>query len=68
MDKFPYTATLGWRTWDQNWNNMLADIVDQFDLPGHRYVTSLTGDLMRFHFKSEQDLLLFKLKWSEYEL
>lgn len=65
---FPYTAILGWRTLDQNWSNMLADIVDQFGLPGQRYITSLTDDLMHFHFKLEQDLLLFKLKWSEYEL
>jgi len=66
--KFPYPATLGWLTEDQPWNEMLADIVDQFGLPGDRYLASPCVNSMVFKFRNEQDQLLFKLKWSEYEL
>ena len=47
---------------------MLADIIDQFGLPGGRYITHPTTEAMFFKFKTQEDLLLFKLKWSEYEL
>lgn len=67
-DDFPYLAMLGWMDEHQNWNNIVADIVDQFGLPGDRYMCHPGADAMQFRFRSEQDLLLFKLKWSEYEL
>ena len=50
------------------WNEICADVVEQFGLPGDRYVTNVGGFYMQFYFRTEQDLLLFKLKWSEYEL
>ena len=70
MDKsnFTYPITIGWLTPDQSWTVMLADIVDQFGLPGGRYTAHPTTEAMFFKFKTEEDLLLFKLKWSEYEL
>jgi hypothetical protein len=51
-----------------SWNEMCAQVVEQFGLPGDRYVTEVGLLEMAFIFKSPQDLLLFKLKWSEYEL
>ena len=45
----------------QRWNHMLADIVQQFGLPGDRYVTEITTEDMTFWFRDHRDALLFKL-------
>ena len=50
------------------WNEICAQVVEQFGLPGDRYVTEVGMFDMAFIFRDPQDLLLFKLKWSEYEL
>ena len=56
--------TLNWLYHDhemQRWNHMLADIVQQFGLPGDRYVTEITTEDMTFWFRDRRDALLFKL-------
>ena len=45
----------------QMWNVTVADIVQQFGLPGDRYVTDVTIDAMTFWFRDHRDALLFKL-------
>lgn len=56
-----------------SWNEICANVVEQFGLPGDRYITEVghfaeVGIFdMAFIFRDQQDLLLFKLKWSEYE-
>ena len=45
----------------QRWNHMLADIVQQFGLPGDRYVTEITTEDMTFWFRDHRDALLFRL-------
>lgn len=67
---YPYRGTIGWEpfTPTKSWNDICADVVEQFGLPGDRYVTSADFYSMDFYFRTEQDLLLFKLQWSEYEL
>lgn len=51
-----------------SWNEICAQVVEQFGLPGDRYITEVGLLEMSFIFKDPQDLVLFKLKWSEYEL
>ena len=51
-----------------SWNEICAQVVEQFGLPGDRYITEVGLLEMAFIFKDPQDLLIFKLKWSEYEL
>lgn len=68
-DDFPYASQIQWP--DNSpipWNEICAQLVEQFGLPGDRYMTSVGLFSMDFMFKNQQDLLLFKLKWSEYEL
>lgn len=50
-----------------SWNEICAQIVEDFGLPGDRYSTRVGLFAMDFDFRNPQDLLLFKLKWSEYE-
>ena len=68
---FPYCGTIGWGHESVSnplyWNRLCADVVEQFGLPGDKYVTRVDFLKMDFYFRNEQDLLLFKLKWSEYE-
>lgn len=71
MDKslYPYRAELSWqRVRYAPWNEILAQTVELFGLPGDRYISQTDANIMNFFFKTEQDQLLFKLKWSEYEL
>ena len=65
VSEFPYRIRLGYNY--KQWNELCAQTVEQFGLPGHRFTTSITARTMTFYFKSEQDFLFFKLKWSEYE-
>lgn len=67
ISEFPYRITIRYNY--KQWNELCAQTVEQFGLPGNRFtVSSKHGGIMTFLFKSEQDLLFFKLKWSEYEL
>lgn len=47
------------------WNEICADAVELFGLPGDRYMTQPNINDMTWYFRSEADALLFKLKFSE---
>jgi hypothetical protein len=65
----PWRSRIAWRSKGIiSWNEMCAQVVEQFGLPGDRYVTEVGLLEMAFIFQDPKDLLLFKLKWSEYEL
>lgn len=66
IGEFPFRVKLLHKsTW---WNELCAQTIEQFGLPGDRFTVSADSTAMTFLFKSEQDFLFFKLKWSEYEL
>jgi hypothetical protein len=54
-------------TWNDNynemsrWNEMMADVVQVFGLPGDRYITDVNINDMTFWFNDHRDALLFKL-------
>ncbi len=48
------------------WNDICADIVEHFGLPGDRYVTEVTEDYMDFNFHDDRDGLMCKILVSEY--
>ena len=70
VDKdFPWRSRITWRhDGPMPWNEICAHVIEDFVLPGDRYITEVGLLDMAFIFKSPQDLVLFKLKWSEYEL
>ncbi len=49
-----------------HWNEVCADIVEHFGLPGGKYTTEVTEDYMNFNFHSDKDGLMCKLLVSEH--
>ena len=53
-------------SWQENhniptWNETCIWAIEQFGLPGDRYVTHATEDYMDFYFVDERDAILFQL-------
>ena len=53
-------------SWQENhnipsWNQTCAWAVEQFGLPGDRYLTHATEEYMDFYFVDERDAILFEL-------
>jgi hypothetical protein len=47
------------------WDAVTVWGLEQFGLPGDRYITDLSADYMAWIFKDPKDALMFKLKFSE---
>jgi hypothetical protein len=47
------------------WNEICAQGMEMFGLPGHRYITDANVNDMTWWFRSEKDALLMTLKFSE---
>lgn len=68
---YPHGMTLHWTdSYNEmlRWNDLLADIVQVFGLPGDRYITDVSVDDMTFWFRDHRDALLFKLSHGHSEL
>jgi hypothetical protein len=48
-----------------HWDDVCIYAIEHFGLPGDKYITDISADSMTWLFKSQQDALLFKLRWSE---
>ena len=48
----------------EDWNEICAWVVEQFGLPGDRYVTHPNTDEMKFLFKNAKDYEWMVLRWS----
>lgn len=55
-------------SWNLNsptpWNQVTARALEQFGLPGDRYITNLTQEFMEYHFRDPHDATLFVLEHS----
>lgn len=47
------------------WNEICANIVDHFGLPGGKYTTEVNENFMKFFFNDERDALLCKIMISD---
>jgi len=47
------------------WNEICAQGMEMFGLPGHRYITDANVNDMTWWFRDEQDALIMTLKFSE---
>lgn len=47
------------------WNEICAEAMELFGLPGNRYITDANVNDMTWYFRDEQDALLMTLKFSE---
>jgi hypothetical protein len=58
--------TVPWKnqsnTW---WNEICANILVHFVLPGNRYVTEITADHMHFDFLDDKDALMCRIMISD---
>ena len=66
--KFKYHVTIEWSqksgTMDF-WDGASIYTINQFGLPGDRYITDISADDMTWMFASEADALIFRLRFSE---
>ena len=54
---------ISWKEWHDipTWNKTCAWAVEQFGLPGDRYLTHATEEYMDFYFVDERDAIHFQL-------
>ena len=45
------------------WNQACAWAMEQFGLPGDRYITHLNSETMHFLFRDPEDAILMTLRW-----
>ena len=66
--KYQHHCTIPW-TDRKNpmfyWDDVCANAVELFGLPGDRYITDISERSMTWSFRSDQDAVLFRLKFSE---
>lgn len=67
MDSNPnMIVRLAWDGQDKYWwNEVCADIIEVFGLPGDRFTSHPTADYMDFHFKSKKDVELCRILLSD---
>ena len=46
-----------------SWNETCIWAIQQFGLPGDKFVTRTTEDYMDFYFVDEKDAIHFELRW-----
>ena len=47
------------------WDTISIYAIENFGLPGDRYVVDMSMDRMIWYFRDSRDALMFKLRWSE---
>ena len=47
------------------WDELCIYGIEQFGLPGERYITDISAEAMTWSFKSDQDALIFRLRFGE---
>ena len=67
-NKYAHHCTVPW-TDRRNpmfyWDDLCANAVELFGLPGDRYITDISERSMTWSFRSDHDAVLFRLKFSE---
>ena len=67
-NEFKYPVTVPWSSQLDTvtaWNEVCAQAMELFGLPGNRYMTEANVNDMTWYFKDEKDALLMMLKFSE---
>jgi hypothetical protein len=67
-EEFNYPVVIPWSSKLDTvtaWNEICAQGMEMFGLPGHRYITDANVNDMTWWFRDEQDALLMTLKFSE---
>ena len=56
--------TLGQDT-EEWWNEVCAWALEEFGLPGNKFVTHPTSEYMYFDFKDKEDAAIMALRWGK---
>ena len=67
-DEFKYPVVVPWNAQLDTlsaWNEICAQGMEMFGLPGNRYITDTNVNDTTWWFRNEQDALLMTLKFSE---
>ena len=67
-DEYCYPVVIPWSSQLDTvsaWNEVCAQGMEMFGLPGGRYITEANVNNMTWWFRTEQDALLMTLKFSE---
>jgi hypothetical protein len=65
-EEHTYIVSVPWQGQKEYWwNEICADILEVFGLPGNRFTSRPTNDKMDFYFKSEKDAQLCKILISD---
>lgn len=66
--EFKYLVSVDWNLvldGGESWNEVCAQGIEMFGLPGDRYQTEASEQSLIWRFKDANDALLFRLKFSE---
>lgn len=66
--EFNYPVTINWGNGADTmeyWDRICIYSIEQFGLPGDRYITDISADSMTWSFRSDADALIFRLRFSE---
>ena len=66
--EYRYHCTIPWCVPMDNmyrWNEVTAQAMEIFGLPGDRYITDISERSMTWSFRSDQDAVVFRLKFGE---
>ena len=66
--KFTHPVSINWgpnMATLSKWDDVTVWGIEQFGLPGDRYVTDMSADYMTWFFRDPKDALLFRLRFSE---
>ena len=66
-----YKVAIPWKSvWtnlssrEEQWNDAAAYAMEHFGLPGDRYTCRPTQHNLEFWFRTEQDALMFQIRWA----
>ncbi len=64
-DNYSYTINIPWKHGDtvNSWDEVCVWAVEQFGLPGNKFITHPTEEYMNFMFKNKEDAIHFSLVW-----
>jgi hypothetical protein len=66
--KYAYPVTVRWGQGPDSmdyWDQLCIYGIEQFGLPGERYITDISAERMIWIFESAADALIFRLRFSE---
>lgn len=66
--EFPHVVDIPWTARTDNittWNEVCAQAMELFGLPGDRYITQANVNNMSWHFRTYQDAFMMRLKFFE---